>query len=97
MERDFREMCLELGGMHVLERRGRLAMMLHPSGRREPLVQGVANQDVRELQTVRVRRDFSDDALRHRFVEGVVQLLLRKRAEALKHIDAELSPEHRGE
>jgi hypothetical protein len=97
MERDFREMWLELGGMNVLERRGRPAMMLHPSRRGELLVQGVADQDVREPQTLRVRRDLSDDALRHRFVQGVVQLLLRKRAEALNNVDPELSTEHRGE
>src|SRR5262245_27320754 len=97
MKGDLREMWLEIGGVHLLERRGCLAMVLHPPRRGELLGQGVANQHVREPQTVRIRRDFADDALRDRFIEGVVQVLLRKRAEALEHVDPDLSSEYGGE
>ena len=52
---------------------------------------------MRKPQAVRSAGNFSDDALRHRLVEGVVQCLLRKLAQVLENLDAELSPERRGD
>jgi hypothetical protein len=45
-----------------------------------------------EPQPVRSAGNLSDDALRYRLVEGVVQCLLRELAQVLENLDAELLP-----
>src|SRR5262245_4689945 len=95
MERDLRQVGLDLRRVRALEREGGFAMALHPSRCGQVVVERVANQDVCEPKAVRSAGDFSDDALRHRFVESVVQRLLRKLAQVLENVDAELPPENR--
>jgi hypothetical protein len=68
----------------------------HATSAAEPLVEGVADEDVREAGAAGRTVDVGDDARRDRLVERVEQRVLRDVAEPGERIERELAPENGG-
>src|SRR5919201_666632 len=78
-----------------LERFDCLPVHPHPASGRQPLVEGVADEHVREPKLTRRTRRVGDDAGSHRLVQRVQQLILRDACEPSERVETELPPEHR--
>ena len=72
-------------------------MELNPACRRQPVVERVTNEDVREPQPTRDPGDARHHASDHCLIEDVEQIVLRESAEVRERVDRELASQHRGE
>jgi hypothetical protein len=95
VQREFRQMRLEVRGVYALEHRTGFPMMLHSPRWGQLVIERVTYQDVREAQAGGIARNVANDALSHCFVESVVKRLVGVAAEVSERVDFELSPKHR--
>ncbi len=80
-----------------LERLERKPVQADAAGGREPFVERVADQDVRETQTTRAPGNVGHDTGGHCLVERVQQIVFGDIRYAGECVEAELAPEHAGE
>jgi hypothetical protein len=86
-----------LGAEDVLERPHRQPVQLQSAGGRQPVVERVADEDVREPQVPRVAGSVSDHPGAHCLVQGAEELVIGHAGHARKRLRGELAPEYRCE
>ena len=95
MVRELGEVRLRVIGVELLERRCDPAVQREAATRAQLVVQGVANQGVREAQAPGSARHVDDDARRGRLVEQLEDVPAGAFAHPLERIDPELATEDR--